>query len=657
MKIYLILLLFLFNFSLSRTADASTHLQKIFPADDAMAQLYDDDGITDWSIARNFESNLFREPYTSGALDNIGNIVVRSDNAAGFYRIYRVSNVFDLRNLPPNVTITSARLKLYKSTGNNQGDVQVVVTSHERVNITFMQKQDWKITNFGTTEFSRTTLLDNQYTTFDFNPAGLTYLNNKLGQFATLGTLTNYDFDNVEPSGFIQAAGWYEVEKEGVDTDPYLEITYTTDDLPTNTFPLYTQIISPHPSLAATTEWADDILAAGKAGPYCRTIAQCGCTITSLVMLGRAHGITTGIDGSDVNPGNFNQWLIQHNGYNAAGLLDFSQAVKYFGVEENGIQKSYYKWTGNPLTEAQVKARVASGVPTVSSMVAFNRNGTKIPTHFVLVTEQLSEGMYGVRDPIWYNTLDLNDDVNRESYVQDYNDRISNGRNLTYTNIPTAIASRFSGTLVGKNNSVLTFNTFSALSLLETLPGLWKTAPADMKLLSPSGNELGVKTSEVYLRDPLAENYVAPIDSVKNLYADGLQSGAYKVVVTGSGDGAYQFSGLRHDSDGREHPFTFERQTARGMIHNYQFDVSSQEVLLLPLDKETLSKIMDNVAINGTENKFFKMWLEKIYGEIKAGHTLQAKQYIETLRILVKARKVDGAALLLALNQLEAQLQ
>lgn len=647
---------------------ASAEMVNIYPTDDAVAQLYDDDGISNWELARGFSGDLFREPIITDP-----SLAIRSDNGVGTYRIYRVSKVFGLPILPEGVLITGAKVKLYKTVGNNRGDIDVVVTSHERTTTSILQKQDWNIVNFGVQEFAREKLLDAQYTEFTLNTEGLDYLNSKIGQPATLGFLTNYDFDNVVPDGFILAAGWYSVESLGTDFDPYLEITYTIPD-EEEEFPLYTQGTSTYPSFLETTSWANDSLAGGTAGPHCPTIAACGCAITSAVMLARSYGITKGIDGSDVNPGNFNQWLTTNSGYRPGGNLDFSQAIKYFGTEENGVKKSYFKWKEAPLSGVAVRQKVSSGVPVVSQMKAKPRRSStenESRTHFVLVTEPLGVGQYGVNDPIWYNTNNLDDDVNRTTMVQDYNDQIINGRDLTFVSTAVAVTNALSASLVGRGNalSIASFvRTTALLSSVGQVEG--GTAPAEMFMVTPSHERLGIDPrtgqnhtlatgyygTEAFLSNPLDENAFPVTDVLKTLSASELTSGTYRVIVVGTGGGSYTYSGLVHDSNGREHPFTFTTETAKGMVDTYEFTVETGEVAVLPIDLETFNQVIDGEITDATLNKFFKMWADKIMGEISGGKTLQAKQHIETFRTLLKAKKVNSPAINLLLKKLEAQI-
>ena len=166
----------------------------------------------------------------------------------------------------------------------------------------------------------------------------------------------------------------------------------------------------------------------------------------------------------------------------------------------------------------------------------------------------------------------------------------------------------------------------------------------------------GYYGSEAFLSNLLDENTSPSTDVLKSLSASGLSIGEHKVSVIGTGNGTYTYSGLVHDSTGHEHAFSFAGETAKGMVDVYVFNVATGELSLLPIDKDTFTQIIDGEISDVTINKFFKMWSEKIMGEIAEGKLAQAKQHIETFRTLMKAKKVDSPALNLLLKKLEAQI-
>lgn len=600
----------------------------------------------------------------------------------GKYNVTRAFFLFDTSSLPDNAQITSVDFGVHATlTHNNDNDLNAYMGLYRGLQNpdAALSINDFNLCGDATsnpTAGASVVDIDNisagNYFPFHLNGTGKSWISTS--GYTALCIREGHDAKN-DPISYTDTYTYSGVRMKsantpGTDFDPYLEITYTVPD--DNKFPLYTQTISAYPSVAETTSWANQSLAGGTAGTHCPTIAACGCAITSTVMLARSYGITKGIDGSDVNPGNFNQWLTAHSGYRPGGNLDFAQAVKYFGTEENGVQKSYFKFKDAPLSDAGVKQRVTSGVPVVSQMNAkFRRNSEERGTHFVLVTEALGVDQYGVNDPVWFNTKNLDDDASRTTMVQDYNDRIINGRDLTFTSTPVMVASAFSASLVGQT-SVLSAVSFVRTTMILTSGTQAEngTAPAEMFMVTPIGGRLGLDPrtgqnsalangyygSEAFLSNLLDENTSPSTDVLKSLSASELASGEYKVHVVGTGNGTYKYSGLVHDTTGHEHTFSFTGETARGMVDVYAFNVVTGELALLPIDKDALTQIIDAEISDAILNKFFKMWAEKIMGEIAEGKTLQAKQHIETFRTLMKAKKVDSPALNLLLKKLEAQI-
>jgi len=82
--------------------------------------------------------------------------------------------------------------------------------------------------------------------------------------------------------------------------------------------PLFKQCSSP---------WGSDIYDHTKS-----TICKEGCALTSAAMILRYYGVTTGIDGKDVNPGNLNEWLkSQPDGYDRKGNIYWNTITRYSG--------------------------------------------------------------------------------------------------------------------------------------------------------------------------------------------------------------------------------------------------------------------------------------------------------------------------------------
>jgi len=109
--------------------------------------------------------------------------------------------------------------------------------------------------------------------------------------------------------------------------------------------PLYTQGFSKYPSEAQTILWFDKLYAAGRGnlGPINQrcgpSIANCGCAVTSMVMLGRYYGINTAVDGSSVDPLAIDRWLTNNNGYSTFGKVYWNKAVDYLGFVDQATNK------------------------------------------------------------------------------------------------------------------------------------------------------------------------------------------------------------------------------------------------------------------------------------------------------------------------------
>lgn len=188
------------------------------------------------------------------------------------------------------------------------------------------------------------------------------------------------------------------------------------------TTPLITQVVSEYPSIAETSAWADAAYAGGRAdqpGDCGLTIAQCGCVLSSLSMLGWFHGITSGSDGSTVNPLNMNDWLLEETdgrGFDAAGNIMWPWALAYLGEEKNGKHMSHLYLEELGSTDS---ARIRNFISGIGPALGFS----SAKGHWVLLTGLTSAG-YFLNDPFWYNTKTSNDVRTDPVTIQDYNDII-----------------------------------------------------------------------------------------------------------------------------------------------------------------------------------------------------------------------------------------
>lgn len=206
---------------LPNTSEAGTTTIKLYPTLDGFNRLHEDDNQSTWSAARSYSGTLTYGPYST---DNP--IAIRADKNTGKYRINRGSLVFDTSVIPDNALIGSTTLNLYKSSGDNQGTVALVVTSQTPAATTSIAKSDWQIGNYGTTSFARGALDTGQYTVYGLNSSGKNHIN--VSDYTIFGLLTDYDFDNTDPGSPVESLAFDSSEATGTSTDPYLEVTYTS---------------------------------------------------------------------------------------------------------------------------------------------------------------------------------------------------------------------------------------------------------------------------------------------------------------------------------------------------------------------------------------------------------------------------------------------
>lgn len=620
---------------------------KIYPTDDAFALLYDNDAIADWATARNYQEEIYNEPLTEGLLNDAGKLIIRSDNGVGTYRLYRVSKVFDLSQLPANVEINSVKLELYKTTINNSGDISVVVTSHERENDLFMQKMDWKIQNFGTQEFSREKLIANDYTVFNFNEDGINYVKNKAGENLTLGLLTNFDFDNVVPNANILAAGWYSIENPGTEFDPYLEVEYSMED--PNPYPLYTQIESDYPSEIETKEWADDVYGNGEASCG-KTIAKCGCAITSLVMMARASGVTTAVDGKDVNPGNMNAWLIDNDGYNSAQSIKWGKALDYFGSKDgDDIITPFKLKTHNEASTTVLKAEAASDNHVIGFSDSVNGG------HYFVVSDYILNN-FQVRDPWYYNTKTLNDVASSTNKVKDYNNDLDKANIFSYGD-----AEKLAGFLE---------ITLASPAELRLINEEGKIAGYDV-----AGNRTEIPTSSYdpfeYIGDPGAVESVTPHYTKRMMVLEA--DGSYILEVIGTGVGEYNLMISMRDANGKSHELEVSTSTSVGDVDKYTININTGLIEMVSQgDDEEDDEGDDNevssrdafiaLVIKATGDKknvvqeFFVRAANRIFDSIDRDSSRLAHIRLKVFAILLKVKHVDDDELSTAVKELREQL-
>ncbi|MCK9282341.1 MAG: DNRLRE domain-containing protein, partial [Melioribacteraceae bacterium] len=181
---------------------------------------------------------------------------------------------FDTSLIPDDAEIVSANLNLYPATWKDgDTEIHVVQTTQSDTHSIIVEDFDQVGAIDNPTEGGsfNSNVTPNQYISIPINNVGLNWVN-KDG-WTKLGLRTHEDAYDISPVR-NNGASFYSSEELDVTKRPYLEITYTTPDV--DSFPLYTQIKSPYPSLLETESWASTTYAEGKGntGDY-----KCGLSI------------------------------------------------------------------------------------------------------------------------------------------------------------------------------------------------------------------------------------------------------------------------------------------------------------------------------------------------------------------------------------------
>ena len=225
----------------------------------------------------------------------------------------------------------------------------------------------------------------------------------------------------IQRFGFVN--GQYKWRVRAIDSQnnesPWQEFgTAGNIDFEVKLVPLYTQIESNFPSATATRIWSVLDYAKGVDGNYdCgSSIGDCGCVITSEVMLMRFYGITDDIAGDDVNPLIYNFWLTSNKGYKSNGDIKWPK-INDYSKDQFGVPRVFYAGPVNSKDTNTLNGQLNNLQPTILNTKVLNTQG-ELVDHFIVADGKLSS-TYTVKDPIFYLTKNLNQ--SRSSFVYNYN--------------------------------------------------------------------------------------------------------------------------------------------------------------------------------------------------------------------------------------------
>lgn len=321
--------------------------------------------------------------------------------------------------------------------------------------------------------------------------------------------------------------------------------------------PLYTQVESQFPPRTEEEEWAGKVYAEGRGaidpdGPEgleesCGlTIRDCGCAITSAVMVLRYHGVASAVDNQDVNPLNFNNWLNANNGYGNFGDLDWPKVAEYSKFPNTNLARVRY----DGRVDFQDASTLNNYLKVFNPIVVKN----SVYGHF-LVADGILGSTYTVRDPAWYNTRKLDEErTDRIAKIRDYNNYFDGLRLY----IPTLAGGPIDG---------ISLNLAS---------------PAELLVTDPQGRKLGKDPITGILYDEIpggsygsegignADSEVpVTVHQTKNIWITQPEIGNYSIKVIGAGAGDYTLQSLIYDSQSEPHSQTFTGSIQSNLVIDY----------------------------------------------------------------------------------------
>ena len=443
---------------------------------------------------------------------------------------------------------------------------------------------------------------------FSFSPNNKIYHNN----FLNSSTFVYGEFNNLFDNGLSDGGNyWSDFDElaEGCDdanSDGFCDLPYVFDGgqdnypwisqdgwkLAQKEVPLYTQIRSPYPSIQETESWYDLDYAAGIVGNYAcgSKIYQCGCAITSSVMIARYYDITEAQE-RDVNPGEINEWLKNEPGGYVNGDVNWIAAAKYtdYGIRYEKTDKTTNNYTllDEYLNKNQpVIAKANAGRGNINSQ------------HFFVIDKKLVS-TYGVKDPAWYNTSVLNEGASDSvNYIRDY----ENG---------------FDGLRIYKKGNGL------AQSAITIALG----SPAELLITDYQGRKLGkdennIEYSEIpeawYFEDGFDDPFgQTSLSQERNKLIQILEpvDGEYQLQVIGTGEGDYTLQSSFYDVQGGINSQEFQSETAPDYIAKYDLlfnssnsasttiklfdEIPPEAEIFFNLDTQELEiKGIDNTTVN-----------------------------------------------------------
>ena len=364
----------------------------------------------------------------------------------------------------------------------------------------------------------------------------------------SVAMITRYDLVDGQYHGRARA-----VDNQGNKSDWQEFGTPGNVDFEIKLVPLYTQVRSPYPSWAETESWFDKPYAKGVAGNYdCGAfIKDCGCAITSEVMVMRFYNIISAVDGKNVDPGNFNEWSINNNSYYSNGDVKWEK-IKDYSKDQFGVSRLVYSGPVNSENKNILNSQLYDLYPAILNTKVLNRQG-KLVDHFVVADGKLS-ATYTVKDPIYYLTKNLNQP--RSPYIYDY------------------------------DNHFVGLRLFTPITILPDSISVHFASPGELLFTDPLGRRLGkdpisnIEYNEipngVYYQESIGnpESDIVP-EASKNIWIPEPTTGQYDIQVIGTETGSYTLSILAYDQSGQSKDIVQTGNILPDIIQDFELNYST----------------------------------------------------------------------------------
>jgi hypothetical protein len=311
--------------------------------------------------------------------------------------------------------------------------------------------------------------------------------------------------------------------------------------------------------------YANDDGTKGPADQRCgEFIRSCGCAITSLAMVAQYYGIDTGIDGNPTTPDNINAWLESSSsdgGYTPDGDVNWPIVSPYFNDVSAGV-----KFAGPPIWKAS-STDTADLDSDLNPYLALNEPAILYidnAGHFLVADDQLAT-TYDIKDPAYYLTTTLDENVPTSTTTQDY------------------------------QNHFKSYRIFEGVSSTMALSGpeginISMSSPADLVITDPDGNQIGFDPTSsttyngiegaTYSSEGISDGTLAdpsfPYET-KFAWIPSPISGTYNIQVIGTGSGGYTLETTSYDASGTVHEEVAAASTTPDQVDSYNLNFTPDE--------------------------------------------------------------------------------